>query len=332
MSLPAADPAGTDTLAAEAPAPFGVFFGDPTELFDPEFTGIPTVNRVDPADASVSVFDLGIIRGDGIFEATAVHDDVPLAWCLHLERLRLSAQMVELPEPNVEAFDAFTHALFREMGGVAQAQVKVLVTRGADANLSAAPRHTLPGGEPLPTVIAIVDCGWIPRPPEIEIATLEREVFKDSAERAPWLLMGAKTLSYATNMAAKREFERRGAQNAVFLTRDGYVMEGPQSTVVLREGDRVVTPDPRIGILFGTTQRELFAWANGAKGYEVAYEEITADRLKTADAVWIMGGGGVQSVTAIDGEPVKHDLQTVLEINEYLQTQRAAVDAWTAAH
>ncbi|GAA2014116.1 aminotransferase class IV [Brevibacterium samyangense] len=317
----------TDSAAspeATGPKPFGIFFADATELLALPAGATPTLTRVDPETATVSVFDLGLIRGDGIFEATTVWKGTPLAWGLHLTRLQKSAQMAELEIPPTEALVALTDEVLAQMGEVEYAQLKLMITRGADDSLSAAPKDA-----PL-SIIAMVDCGKEPREPEIEIVTLDREVNKDSAQKAPWLLLGAKTLSYATNMAAKREYERRGAQNAVFITLDGYVMEGPQSTVVLREGGRVVTPHPSIGILHGTTQQELFAWAE-LTGLETAYEEITKDRLFTADQVWMMGASSVQSVRAIDGKPITHDIDTAIEISEFMKTEREAIDAWTAA-
>ncbi|HAG58728.1 MAG TPA: hypothetical protein DCL83_05140, partial [Arthrobacter bacterium] len=89
----------------------------------------------------------------------------------------------------------------------------------------------------------------------ISLATMSRGVTRTAARDAPWLLMGAKTLSYAVNMAATREARRRGADEALFHTVDGFVMEGPVSSVVMRRGNVLLTPDPGIGILEGTTQR-----------------------------------------------------------------------------
>lgn len=304
---------------------FGVFFGRADQLLDTAFDGEPELRVVDPRDASVSVFDLGLLRGDGVFEATTVVDDVPLAWHLHLRRLAQSAAALDLPAPNLRALDAFVRESVRRMGPTAHAHVKLVITRGVDASLSAVSVPVMP------TVFALVDPGFGRRAPEIEIVTLERELFRDSAERAPWLLLGAKTLSYATNMAARREYERRGGQNAVFVTRDGYVLEGPQSSVVIREGNRVVTPHPRIGILHGTTQVELFAWA-ALSGLETSYEDIRIERLFTADEVWTMGASFVQSVTAVDGRVVAHDRAATDAINGFMRSQRAAIDAWTTSH
>ena len=63
--------------------------------------------------------------------------------------------------------------------------------------------------------------------------TLPRELPSDGVEKMPWLLAGAKTLSYAINMAALRHADSHGAGDVVFVSSDGYILEGPRSTVVI---------------------------------------------------------------------------------------------------
>ena len=78
----------------------------------------------------------------------------------------------------------------------------------------------------------------------IRVVTLDRGYDSEAPARAPWLLLGAKTLSYAVNMAALREAHRRGADDAIFVSSDGFVLEAPTASVILRFGDRFVTPEP----------------------------------------------------------------------------------------
>ena len=85
------------------------------------------------------------------------------------------------------------------------------------------------------------------RHPGIRVVTLDRGYDRGAPERAPWLLLGAKTLSYAVNMAAIREAQRRGADDAVFVSSDGILLEAPTASVVLRIGDRFVSPEPGAG-------------------------------------------------------------------------------------
>ena len=63
--------------------------------------------------------------------------------------------------------------------------------------------------------------------------TLDRGLPATGADAMPWLLAGAKTLSYAVNMAALRHAARQGAGDVIFVSSDGYILEGPRSTVVI---------------------------------------------------------------------------------------------------
>ena len=116
-----------------------------------------------------------------------------------------------------------------------------------------------------------------PAPKGVAAVTLDRGFPPDLAERAPWLLLGAKPLSYAMNMAAVREAGRRGAEDVIFTAADGSVFEGPTSTVVLAKGRTLYTPPSSIGILPGTTQAALFRGAEKA-GWSVKVEPLTGCR------------------------------------------------------
>jgi 4-amino-4-deoxychorismate lyase len=120
---------------------------------------------------------------------------------------------------------------------------------------------------------------------------------------APWLLGGAKTLSYAVNMAAGRHAHAVGADDVVFTSLEGRLLEGPTSTVVWAAGGALHTPPVETGILAGTTQARLFARA-ADEGWPTAVTTGTVADLHAADAVWLLSGiRGAATVTAIDGRP-----------------------------
>ena len=121
----------------------------------------------------------------------------------------------------------------------------------------------------------------------IRIVLLDRGVRHDVAQTSPWLLAGAKSLSYAVNRAAFREAARRDADDALFVSSDGYLLEGAVSNLVLRTGTRLTTPRTDLGILEGTTQHDIFTWAE-SQGYETSYELLTPDDLAAADAAWLV--------------------------------------------
>jgi 4-amino-4-deoxychorismate lyase len=121
--------------------------------------------------------------------------------------------------------------------------------------------------------------------------TLARGLPADGVAEMPWLLAGAKTLSYAVNMAALRHAERHGAGDVIFVSSDGYVLEGPRSTVVIAtelDGDlTLLTPPPWYPILRGTTQQALFEVARN-KGYDCDYRALRPADLVAAQGVWLI--------------------------------------------
>ena len=121
--------------------------------------------------------------------------------------------------------------------------------------------------------------------------TLARGLPADGAPEMPWLLAGAKTLSYAVNMAALRHAERHNAGDVIFVSSDGYILEGPRSTVVIAtelDGNpALLTPPPWYPILRGTTQQALFEVARN-KGYDCDYGALRPADLVASQGVWLV--------------------------------------------
>jgi 4-amino-4-deoxychorismate lyase len=154
------------------------------------------------------------------------------------------------------------------------------------------------------------------------VITLDRGIEHGAAERAPWLLLGAKALSYAVNMAALREATRRGADEVIFTETGDSILEGPTSTVVVADGRTLRTPPTTLGILPGTTQYALFRAAEKA-GWSVKVEPIRIAELHHADLVVL--ASSVRKITRIhtlDGAPLTetpglHAELTALYESEY---------------
>jgi 4-amino-4-deoxychorismate lyase len=124
----------------------------------------------------------------------------------------------------------------------------------------------------------------------------------------PWLLAGAKTLSYAVNMAALRHAERHGAGDVVFVSSDGFVLEGPRSTVVIAAGQPdnpvLLTPPPWYPILRGTTAQALFEVARN-KGIDCDYRALRPADLAAAHGVWLISSITLAArVHTLDGRPL----------------------------
>ena len=249
----------------------------------------------DPDVAQIKVDDLGLMRGDGVFETILVVGGKPRELGPHLERLARSAAMLDLPEPDLGAWERVVALVLERWAGGPEMVLKLVYTRGSDGDPDAVPTGFALASEISPAIVKA-------RAEGVAAITLDRGFPPDLAERAPWLLLGAKPLSYAVNMAAVREAGRRGADDVIFTATDGSIFEGPTSTVVLAKGRTLYTPPPSIGILPGTTQAALFRGAEKA-GWAVKVEPLTVRDLVEGDGVFMASSGRkLTRVHTLDGE------------------------------
>ncbi|CAN7364191.1 aminodeoxychorismate lyase [Microbacterium sp. LjRoot45] len=283
----------------------------PVAADDPATDFAGTFTDIDPAAPALPVGELSAQRGDGVFESIGVVDGHPQEVEAHLQRLAHSARLADLPEPHAAQW---RQAVARAAGhcGEGEAVIKLILSRGVEHG-------------PAPTAwVTVADASDFAasRTDGIRVATLDRGYALDVPARAPWLLLGAKTLSYAVNMAAIREAKRRGADDAVFVSSDGFVLEAPTASLVLRRGDTFVTPAPAVGILHGTTQLSLFAHLE-AQGHRTAYETIPVADLATADAAWLVSSVRLAApIVAVDGDALPLDAELTASLNDYLLSPR----------
>jgi 4-amino-4-deoxychorismate lyase len=272
----------------------------------------PTFREIDPAAPALSVGELSTQRGDGIFESIGVVNGHAQEVVPHLERLAHSASLCDLPAPNFAQWRQAVAAAAAHCPPEGEGVIKLILSRGVEHG-------------PAPTAwvtAAQAPDNSVPRERGVRVVTLDRGYAIDTPARAPWLLLGAKTLSYAVNMAAIREAKRRGADDAVFVTSDGFVLEAPTASLVLRVGGRFVTPAPNAGILHGTTQLSLFAHLEEL-GLETAYETIPVSVLTEADAAWLLSSVRLAApISAIDGAELAVDRALTASFNEYLLSPR----------
>lgn len=239
----------------------------------------------DPQVPFLHADDLAAVRGDGIFETLLVRDGRPCLLEAHLSRLAHSAQLIDLPAPEASrwrtavdvAVDAWLTA------GGQEGVLRLVYSRGREHG-SAPTAYATIGA--VPGRVADV------RRNGLAALTLDRGLASDGGDSMPWLLAGAKTLSYAINMAALRHAERHGAGDVIFVSTDGHILEGPRSTVVIatpsEEGRTcLLTPPPWYPILRGTTQQALFEVARN-KGYDCDYQALTPADLLAAQGVWLI--------------------------------------------
>ncbi len=260
---------------------------------------------VPSADPIATADDVGLVRGDGCFDAMRVLGGGPDAVVEnlddHLIRFAASAATLDLPF-GPDAWRALIADAVAAWKPAPEAVLKLVLTRGSEST---------PG---VPTgflTITELDLPAMQRARTVGLAvrTMNRGYASDTFTDAPWLLGGAKLLSYAVNAAAKREAGRHGDDDALFVSADGYALEAPTAAViVLRDGALITTPPGATGILDSITVRQLFAGAS-AGGVETRYELIPTDDLFTADGVWLASSiRGVAAVKRLDGRDLAVDV------------------------
>ena len=269
----------------------------------------PPFTFADPDSPQLTVLDLAATRGDGIFETISVGNGHPQALEHHLQRFAKSARMLELPAPDLAVWRDAVRSAAAALPPAPEAFVKAVLTRGIEG-----------GARPTGWVYAAHSPDFTRQRAEgIRVIMLDRGYRHDVESTSPWLLAGAKTLSYAINRAVFREAARRDADDVIFVSSDGIILEGPTSTVVYRRGDGLYSPGTGLGILDGTTQANVFRYAESL-GMQTAFELTTPEILREADAAWLVSSVRLAApIRELDGEPfpIDHDLSSA--INGYLR-------------
>lgn len=246
----------------------------------------------------VTADDLGFTRGDGVFDATRVVTDREGHSRIdhldaHLDRFERSIRGVSGQAPDRGAWQATIAEALEQWTTPGEAVLKIMYSNGQET------QH--PADQHPPTeVFTLTQMGEaaIHERGGVKAALLSRGTHSTSFADAPWLLGGVKSLSYAVNVAVKREALRRGAQDVVFTTIDGFCLEAPTSALVcLIDGELVSTPTGGTGILASITQRQLFDAAEGA-GFITSERLISIEEALACEGAWLLSSvRGVVPVT-----------------------------------
>jgi 4-amino-4-deoxychorismate lyase len=264
--------------------------------------GVLGVGLVDANEPQLRADDAGVLRGDGCFETVRVADASTGrldALDAHLARLGRSAARLDLPPVDVAGWRALVGEVVAAWGQPGEAMLRLVLTRGVEDR---------PGAPPRPTGYALLS----PVPPHIpgqrrdgvRVVTLSRGMPANAYADSPWLLGGVKTVSYAVNMAALRYAQSVGADDVIFVSTDGAVLEGPTATVLWAAGGTLHTPPTGpLGILDGITMRTV-ADRLARRGTDVEVASATVADLHAADGIWLVSSMRlVVPVVAIDGVP-----------------------------
>ena len=233
------------------------------------------------SQAKISVYDHGLLYGDGVFEGIRAYNGVVFKLKEHIDRLYRSAHavMLQIPLMKEEMMRALLGTLRKNK--LSSAYIRLVVTRGV-GDLGLDPRKC-----PKPSVIIITDTillhsneakekgitaviSWVRRNP---VDTTSHEI---------------KSLNYLNSVLSKVEANMSGADEAICLDKNGFVAEGVGENLFIVKNGKLLTPPSSTGALAGITAQVVIKLAKKL-GYDVAETNITPFQLFTADEVFFSG-------------------------------------------
>jgi branched-chain amino acid aminotransferase len=271
--------------------------------------------RFVPAEqAVIPVNDLALLRGFGVFELIRTHGGHPFLLEEHLQRLEHSARRLHLPlTHDREALRQIVQQTLDRNRHLPEANIRVVVTGGPSADF------TTPMGQsrllvlisPLPAHPA----WWYRQGVKIVLLTTERE------------LTDAKSTNYLTATLAQHTAAERGAVEAVYMDRHGWVQEGTTSNLFAFIGEHLVTPGR--GVLAGITRQAILRLA--AASFSTQVRDLSRRELLSSDEVFITGTNkGIVPVVRVDehiignGQPGPRTLQLMASLADYAAGRAAA--------
>jgi branched-chain amino acid aminotransferase len=278
-------------------------------------TGTPTIwldgKWYDRETAVVSVYDHGLLYGDGVFEGIRVYGGKIFKLDEHLNRLYDSAHAIWLtiPVPKDEMARITEEAVRRS--GINEAYIRHVITRGV-GDLGLDPRKCAK-----PSIIIIVDTIrlW---PEEVYETGLRVVTAGTPIPQREALSPRVKSLNYLAHILAKIEGIQAGADEVIMLDSAGTVAEGSGQNIFIVKNGRIKTPPPFAGILKGVTRDTVIEIAEAA-GYQVEETMLNRYDVYTADEVFLTGTASeLVAVRQVDGRqigagkcgPVTRDLRT----------------------
>jgi branched-chain amino acid aminotransferase len=248
-------------------------------------------------EAKISVFDHGLLYGDGIFEGIRVYGGRIFKLAEHIERLFEGAKaiLIDPPLPRA-AMEAQVEDSVRKSGRK-DAYIRLVLTRGV-GDLGMNPKVC-----PRPSIIVIVDDISLYPATHYEkgiaiVTAATRRVGPSSWDPR------VKSLNYLNNVLAKLEAIRAGCMEAVLLNAEGFVCECTGDNIFIVKKGRVLTPRPEDSLLDGITRRTVMELA-GSIDMPADAARLTRFDLYTADECFLTGTGAeIMPVTDVDGRTI----------------------------
>lgn len=248
-------------------------------------------------EAVVSVFDHGLLYGDGIFEGIRAYHNRVFKLSEHLERLYESARTIilEIPISEAEMQEVVLETLRRN--NLRDAYIRLVVTRGK-GDLGLDPRKCK-----IATVFCIAASIQL-YPEELYERGLEMVTVATRRNIPEACNPRVKSLNYLNNIYAKIEANLAGVPEAIMLNQEGYVAEATGDNIFLVKKGKLITPPVYVGLLEGVTRNAVMDLAR-ARGIEVQEKVFTRHDMYNADEFFLTGTAAeLIPCVKVDGRPI----------------------------
>ena len=233
------------------------------------------------SQAKISVYDHGLLYGDGVFEGIRAYNGIVFKLKEHIERLYRSAHaiMLQIPVSKEEMIKIVLETLRRNQ--LRDAYIRLVVTRGV-GDLGLDPRKCQK-----PSIIVITDTITLHKSEAKEkgVTAMLTWVKRDPVDATTHEI---KSLNYLNSILAKIEANIYGVDEAICLDKNGYICEGAAENIFIVKNGKIYTPPSYSGALPGITAETVKELAKSL-GYEVIEKNITPYELFTADEVFFTG-------------------------------------------
>ena len=254
------------------------------------------------SQAKVSVFDHGLLYGDGVFEGIRAYNGSVFKLKEHIDRLYRSAHMImlEIPVSKEEMIQTVLETLRKN--NLKDSYIRLVVTRGV-GDLGLNPKKCAK-----PTIIVITDTIALHKSEAKEkgVTAMISWVKRDPVDATSHEI---KSLNYLNSILAKIEANIGGVDEAICLDKNGFVCEGVAENIFIVRNGRIFTPPSYTGALPGITAEEIAKLAREL-GYEVKDKNITPYELFNAEEVFFTGTAAeivpvreINKRTINDGKP-----------------------------
>ncbi|MCW4037270.1 MAG: branched-chain-amino-acid transaminase [Candidatus Bathyarchaeota archaeon] len=249
---------------------------------------------VPKSEAKISVFDHGLLYGDGVFEGIRSYEGAVFRLDQHLTRLFESAKSIDLQIPL--SYEEFKEAILETLrtNKLTDAYVRVVVTRGIGT------LGLTPATCPKPTIIIIADH----LKPLFEGVNVKAVVASTRRNAVTALNPMIKSLNYLNNILARIEAIKAKVDEAIMLNQNGTVAEGTGDNVFIVKDEVVITPPPTAGILLGVTRDAVITLAREER-IQVLEKDFTVHEVYNADEAFLSGTAAeIVPLVEVDGKKI----------------------------